>query len=257
MRQGQQNRRGRGRNNGNGQGRKGQNPLTRSFESAGPDVKLRGTPAHIAEKYVALARDAQSGGDPVLAENYLQHAEHYNRIIMTYREQQVAQNGGDVQSSQMSRHRVGGADAGQPGAVEEPPVEEDRGEDAAIAADSDAADAVQGSAPAGRSRSGHDRGARRGGHRGDRSMQRASRGNDSADAKVADAGDDNAAAPRREREQRSQGLAHHEQPEFLRRPVRRSRRDGANGNGTQPSASGDAPSAEFASSPAAVDSSSE
>src|SRR5688572_23508243 len=103
MRQGQQNRRGRGRNNNSGSGggggggnhnRKGQNPLTRSFESTGPDVKLRGTPAHIAEKYITLARDAQSSGDPVLAENYLQHAEHYNRIIMTYREQQIAQGGG-------------------------------------------------------------------------------------------------------------------------------------------------------------------
>jgi hypothetical protein len=94
MRQGQQNRRGRGRNNNqNNQQRKGQNPLTRSFESNGPDVKLRGTPAHIAEKYMSLARDAQSSGDPVLAENYLQHAEHYNRIIMAFREQQVGQGG--------------------------------------------------------------------------------------------------------------------------------------------------------------------
>ncbi len=111
MRQGQQNRRGRGRNNNGGgssggggggnHNRKGQNPLTRSFESTGPDVKLRGTPAHIAEKYITLARDAQSSGDPVLAENYLQHAEHYNRIIMTYREQQIAQGGGgDLQNGQ-------------------------------------------------------------------------------------------------------------------------------------------------------------
>lgn len=89
MRQGQQNRRGRGRNNNHQQHnrRGGQNPLTRSFESTGPDTKIRGTPAHIAEKYMTLARDAQSSGDPVLAENYLQHAEHYNRIIMAYREQ--------------------------------------------------------------------------------------------------------------------------------------------------------------------------
>jgi hypothetical protein len=87
MRQGQQNRRGRGRN------RKSQNPLTRSFESNGPDVKIRGTPAHIAEKYISLARDAQSSGDPVLAESYLQHAEHYNRIIMAFREQQIQQGG--------------------------------------------------------------------------------------------------------------------------------------------------------------------
>ena len=85
MRQGQQNRRGRGRNNN----RKGghHNPLSRSFESNGPDVKIRGTPAHIAEKYFSLARDAQSSGDPVLEQNYLQHAEHYTRIIMAYREQ--------------------------------------------------------------------------------------------------------------------------------------------------------------------------
>ena len=66
MRQGQQNRRGRGRNN-NRKGWHHHNPLSRSFESNGPDVKIRGTPAHIAEKYMALARDAQSSGDPVLA----------------------------------------------------------------------------------------------------------------------------------------------------------------------------------------------
>ncbi|MEZ5774971.1 MAG: DUF4167 domain-containing protein [Hyphomicrobiaceae bacterium] len=76
MRQGQQNRRNRGR------GRKGQSPLSRTFESNGPDVKIRGTANHIAEKYMALARDAMSSGDLVMAENYLQHAEHYNRIIM-------------------------------------------------------------------------------------------------------------------------------------------------------------------------------
>ncbi|MDK4704436.1 DUF4167 domain-containing protein [Rhizobium sp. CNPSo 4062] len=91
MRPGQQNKRGRGRgnnNNGGGGGnnnnnfnRKGSNPLTRTYDSSGPDVKIRGTAQHIAEKYAALARDAQSSGDRVMAENYLQHAEHYNRII--------------------------------------------------------------------------------------------------------------------------------------------------------------------------------
>ena len=63
MRNGQ-NKRMRGRN------RKGHNPLTRVFESNGPDVKIRGTASHVAEKYVQLARDAQSSGDPVAAENY-------------------------------------------------------------------------------------------------------------------------------------------------------------------------------------------
>src|SRR4029450_2057849 len=111
MRQGQQNRRGRGRSN-----RKGQSPLTRSFESTGPDVKIRGTPSHIAEKYMALARDAQSSGDPVLAENYLQHAEHYNRIIWAFREQQIAQ-GGDIQNG--ARQIRPASFGGEPGSGDE------------------------------------------------------------------------------------------------------------------------------------------
>jgi hypothetical protein len=45
-------------------------------------VKIRGTAAHIAEKYMSLARDSLASGDMVSAESYLQHAEHYNRIIM-------------------------------------------------------------------------------------------------------------------------------------------------------------------------------
>ena len=84
MRPGQQNKRGRGRNSNSGgsnSGRKGGNSLSRTYDSSGPDVKIRGTAQHVAEKYAALARDAQSSGDIVMAENYLQHAEHYNRII--------------------------------------------------------------------------------------------------------------------------------------------------------------------------------
>lgn len=64
-----------------GRGRKVQSSLNRVFESNGPDVKIRGPASHIAEKYLNLARDAQSSGDPISAENYLQHAEHYFRII--------------------------------------------------------------------------------------------------------------------------------------------------------------------------------
>ena len=78
MRNNNQQKRMRGRNNGN---RRSQNPLTRVYESNGPDVKVRGTAQHIVEKYQQLARDAQASGDPVAAENYLQHAEHYYRII--------------------------------------------------------------------------------------------------------------------------------------------------------------------------------
>lgn len=74
--------RGRGNNN-----RRGPNPLTRNYESNGPDVKIRGNAQHIADKYIALARDAQASGDRVIAENYLQHAEHYVRIILSSQSQ--------------------------------------------------------------------------------------------------------------------------------------------------------------------------
>ena len=110
MRQGQQNRRGRGRNQ-----RKSQNPLTRSFESKGPDVKIRGTPAHIAEKYISLARDAGSSGDPVLSENYLQHAEHYNRIIMSFRDQQISQAGESVNGGAGHQRQFGAQGSGESG----------------------------------------------------------------------------------------------------------------------------------------------
>ena len=78
------------RQRGRNGGRKHVNPLSRNFESNGPDVKVRGNAAHVAEKYLQLARDAQSSGDSVMAENYLQHAEHYFRIVSSA---QQAQNG--------------------------------------------------------------------------------------------------------------------------------------------------------------------
>lgn len=85
-----QNKRMRGRNPSN---RKGPNPLSRSYESNGPDVKIRGTAHHIGEKYLQLARDAQSAGDPVMAESFLQHAEHYFRLIAAAQAaQQATQN---------------------------------------------------------------------------------------------------------------------------------------------------------------------
>jgi hypothetical protein len=74
-------------NNNNNNNRRGQNPMTRVFESNGPDIKIRGTASHVAEKYVQLARDARSSGDPVASENYYQHAEHYFRLIAAAQEQ--------------------------------------------------------------------------------------------------------------------------------------------------------------------------
>ena len=51
------------------------------MESNGPDVKVRGTPQQILDKYMALARDAWSSGDRIVAESYYQHADHYYRIL--------------------------------------------------------------------------------------------------------------------------------------------------------------------------------
>jgi hypothetical protein len=77
--------RNRGRGSGGGSGGGGGKPqhnANRAFDSNGPDgVKVRGAAQHIYEKYQQLARDAGSAGDRVLAENYLQHAEHYFRVL--------------------------------------------------------------------------------------------------------------------------------------------------------------------------------
>ncbi len=69
--------RGRGRRSGGGNN----NNPNKHFESNGPDVKIRGSAQQILDKYLQYARDAQSSGDRVNAENYLQHAEHYYRVL--------------------------------------------------------------------------------------------------------------------------------------------------------------------------------
>jgi len=93
MRPNQNKNRQRGRNGG----RKHVNPLSRNYESNGPDVKVRGNAAHVAEKYLQLARDAQSSGDSVMAENYLQHAEHYFRIVSSAQQAMNGQRDGQSQ----------------------------------------------------------------------------------------------------------------------------------------------------------------
>lgn len=62
----------------------------RSFDSNGPDVKVRGSAKTIFDKYTTLARDAASGGSRVKAENYLQHAEHYLRVMKSLQAKQKA-----------------------------------------------------------------------------------------------------------------------------------------------------------------------
>lgn len=214
MRQGQQqNRRGRGRS------RKGQSPLTRNFESNGPDVKIRGTPAHIAEKYMALARDSMSAGDPVLAENYLQHAEHYNRIIMAFREQQ-APVGNDIN---------GGNNRFRP--LAQDPLDSDELDDGSEETVTDTQQPIiqpddpQPTIPA----------VARSPERNER-PERNDRGDDQRQQRERRANGSNSSAPRqrpeaarperdpRRRERQRFGESD-EQPEFLRRPVRRTRRE--------------------------------
>lgn len=76
------NRGGHGHGGGPRQGGHGGGPnRAQVFDSNGPEVRIRGTAYQIQEKYMALAKDAASSGDQVLAESYLQHAEHYQRVI--------------------------------------------------------------------------------------------------------------------------------------------------------------------------------
>ncbi|MBZ0218781.1 MAG: DUF4167 domain-containing protein [Fimbriimonadaceae bacterium] len=135
MRQPQQNKRMRGR------GRKPANSGNRVHESNGPDVKIRGNASHIAEKYVTLARDAQVAGDRIVAENYLQHAEHYFRIVAATQNQQsqtsqpnVSQSENDTESAakddgggnaQRSRQDSGSSPRGQGNGAEGQQKEED------------------------------------------------------------------------------------------------------------------------------------
>lgn len=227
MRQGQQNRRGRGRNR-----KTHHNPLTRSYESNGPDVKIRGTASHIAEKYMSLARDALASGDPVLAENYLQHAEHYNRIIMAFREQTIQQSG-EAMNGSGRQHEESDDFSDEDG---------DEGESFVLPPRSHEhqprMDGQQHRFDDRPRRQGHDQGGRPMRERYQESRNGAGlERNGQAQPQAAEQQADEAApqpraeAPPRRRERF--GGAGQEQPEFLKRPVRRSRRDAANGGASE------------------------
>jgi hypothetical protein len=268
MRQGQQHRRGRGRNNNNSHNqnygghnnnhRKGNNPLSRSFESNGPEVKVRGTPAHVAEKYLSLARDAQSAGDPVLAENYLQHAEHYNRIILAYREQQVQQSG-EMNGGGGHRMRPDGMEGDEasddqpddPGQGDQPPMprhqhEQPRFHDQHRGGDDRQQNREYRGHDQGRFRDRHERHDRQDRDRQDRQPQEPrqpqemrqpaqDRGAEPQPAIENGAPPSRADNPGRRRERFGPG---NEQPEFLRRPVRRPRREAGNGDGEEAAEAG-------------------
>jgi hypothetical protein len=109
-------------NNNNNNGGGGHNP-NRTFDSSGPEVKIRGSAANVYEKYLQLARDANANGDRVMAESYLQHAEHYYRIMAAqaqaqaqYQQQQALQQ----QNNGQNRGNGQGGDGQQPFAGQQP-----------------------------------------------------------------------------------------------------------------------------------------
>jgi len=81
MRQPQNAKRGRGRGRrGNGSAQPNVPNRNTSYESNGPDVKLRGNAQQLNEKYLALAHDAAAAGERITAEAYTQFADHYYRL---------------------------------------------------------------------------------------------------------------------------------------------------------------------------------
>ncbi|MEQ8399173.1 DUF4167 domain-containing protein [Thalassobaculum sp.] len=115
MRQGPHQKRGRGRGNH----RRSNTPnRNQTFDSNGPDVRIRGNATQVHEKYLNLARDAAASGDRVLAESYFQHAEHYYRILSVFQDaqggenrgQQPNQNGGSRDWDQDDDDRDSGGD---------------------------------------------------------------------------------------------------------------------------------------------------
>lgn len=81
------------------------NIVNRVFDSSGPEGKVRGTPQQIIEKYQALARDAQLSNDRVAAENFLQHAEHYTRMLAEAQRELAAEQEARQQHYQQNPHR--------------------------------------------------------------------------------------------------------------------------------------------------------
>jgi hypothetical protein len=115
-----------GRSNNGGKRSYGGSGHNRSYESNGPEVKVRGTANQIFDKYVALARDANTAGDRIAAEGYFQHAEHYYRVYTGAMEanqaRQAQQNAHspDNGGGNGSNHGAVGADSGDDGDHSEP-----------------------------------------------------------------------------------------------------------------------------------------
>ncbi|MGB0353574.1 MAG: DUF4167 domain-containing protein [Paracoccaceae bacterium] len=121
------------------------NIINRVFDSSGPEGKVRGTPQQIIDKYQQLARDAQLSNDRVAAENFLQHSEHYSRLLSeaqremdARREEQQSHNGGQNGHDRRGYSNEYEAETSQDAGHEVMPSETDG---LAIAADGDGEEA--------------------------------------------------------------------------------------------------------------------
>tara|TARA_E500000318_G_scaffold50606_1_gene47376 strand:- start:138 stop:959 length:822 start_codon:yes stop_codon:yes gene_type:complete len=100
MRQGPHQKRGRGRGGNNNNRRPNTPNRNQTFDSNGPDVRIRGNAHQVYEKYLTLARDASTSGDRLLAENLFQHADHYFRIYSAFNEENEARKNAQQDNGQ-------------------------------------------------------------------------------------------------------------------------------------------------------------
>ncbi len=91
----------------------GGNVINRTFDSSGPEGKVRGTPAQIIDKYNQLARDAQLSGDRVAVETFQQHSEHYTRMLAAAQKEMDARQAQNNQQQNHQNAQQGGQGGGQ------------------------------------------------------------------------------------------------------------------------------------------------
>jgi hypothetical protein len=127
MKPGQSGQNGKQRSRGrsiNGGGKKHLPPRNQTFDSNGPDIRIRGNAHQVLEKYLAMARDASSQGDRVSAENFYQHAEHYYRVINNQNQSNGRQPMRSMPTPADDQEMQGGDTEGETDGEERDPVPE-------------------------------------------------------------------------------------------------------------------------------------
>jgi hypothetical protein len=116
----------RSRNKNNNNNNRRQNPgnvINRVFDSSGPEGRVRGTPQQIIDKYQSLASDAVLSGDRIAHENFLQHSEHYSRLLVTAQREMDAKKEAQQQQQQQNQQKQASVATNQPDANEQPVIE--------------------------------------------------------------------------------------------------------------------------------------